>query len=287
MYSVYYYKIPFIKPIKLRGGILHYREGLILQKEQMYSEIAPLPFFSKETLDDSKKDLFLFLKSKDKTQIKTPSVSFAINYFENNLSKIPRKKGYSFISNIFDNDETSTLSNKKLYKIKVGLFEFNDELKKVNEIKDKVRKLILDSNCQLSKTQAQSFINILGDKLEYLEDPCNKIEECTELNCNIAFDELFRHNKNLLSSKYNKYLKIIKPMMFYNVFSFLNKQINNSIDNKIILSSSFESIVGISNIEKMSTFYNLPTPGTDTLKYFDKELHNLNYFISNICNKEI
>lgn len=57
MIEVFRYRIPFVRPFEMAGQSLNEREGIVLRFQDgdvdIYSEIAPLPGFSPESLDDA------------------------------------------------------------------------------------------------------------------------------------------------------------------------------------------------------------------------------------------
>ncbi len=61
-FKIYQYKIPFVKPLWLKGDLFDQREGVIIHLTsddgfEGFGECAPLPNFSQETLEDSIKQL--------------------------------------------------------------------------------------------------------------------------------------------------------------------------------------------------------------------------------------
>lgn len=65
MIETYRYRIPFIRPFEMAGQSLHEREGLVLRFREgdvdVFSEIAPLPGFSSESLNDAIASLKMIL----------------------------------------------------------------------------------------------------------------------------------------------------------------------------------------------------------------------------------
>ena len=57
MLSIYSYSIPFSKPFVTSNKTFTHREGLVIQFEDVISEIAPLPGFSVESLEEAKTQL--------------------------------------------------------------------------------------------------------------------------------------------------------------------------------------------------------------------------------------
>lgn len=61
MIEIFRYRIPFVRPFDMAGQSLHEREGIVLRYQagnnQIFSEIAPLPGFSRESLDQATRGL--------------------------------------------------------------------------------------------------------------------------------------------------------------------------------------------------------------------------------------
>ena len=135
--------------------------------------------------------------------------------------------------------------------------------------------------------------------MKYIEDPCQDYHLLRKLcpGLPIAFDELYR--KGLAPAVFSGLdTLIIKPGITDGIISLMEKHsgiqddsdICNGANNtpagsllthktepvqpsvNITLSSAFESVIGISYIEKLSEKLRLNQPGTDTLKYFITEL---------------
>lgn len=61
MIEIFRYRIPFVRSFEMAGQSLHEREGIVLKYTEaghhIFSEIAPLPGFSSESLDEAIRDL--------------------------------------------------------------------------------------------------------------------------------------------------------------------------------------------------------------------------------------
>lgn len=281
--KLYSYKIPLIKPIKMRNLLMEYREGFICESKDSFAEIAPLPSFSHETLQDILNKWVIFLKLVSSSTnfsgdiiynqpiaqsiIKlSPSLSFAYYCLTHNF-KCERKKPYNFILGTPQEVFEQLKNSQGTFKIKVGLYNENEELWLLNKLSENQNlKLIIDGNFTLSFEKAKNFQKIINQNLVYFEDPCKSIHDTISLKCNIAVDEINAYQEhniiNILKKQKVDYIRIYKPT----ILGLLEENLQN-----ITLSSSFESIIGISTIEKISNLYNLSIPGTDTLKFFDEK----------------
>lgn len=159
--------------------------------------------------------------------------------------------------------------------------------------------IILDANLSLTPETLLKYISATEGFLKYIEDPCQDYHLLRKLcpGLPIAFDELYR--KGLAPAVFSGLdTLIIKPGITDGIISLMEKHsgiqddsdICNGANNtpagsllthktepvqpsvNITLSSAFESVIGISYIEKLSEKLRLNQPGTDTLKYFITEL---------------
>lgn len=262
------------KPLRLSRGELLYREGLILENEDTIAEASPLPFFSTDELSTTLNYLLTNYKSIPQhydhafaislLAKNLPALNFAYYALTHPLKEEKQAIPYSLAIGT-PSEVTTNLSNKSgIYKIKIGIYDFISECNMLKDLMAQSKiKLIIDANCSLSIEQATTIANIVNNRLIYFEDPCSSIDECSKLKTNIALDELAR--PSLAKSekiKINKsWIALIKPT----ICGFPSGLEHNQ---NLILTSSFESPIGIKYIEQVSHKYSLPNPGTDTLKYF-------------------
>ena len=284
MYSLYSYSIPFSTPLKIKGGVLNERNGIIIKYQQNYAEIAPLKYFSAETFEEALKESKKLIRALSINQTftpKCPSVQFGLFCLNNPLNNIKRKTPYSTLfqspSEILKIIQQQLIQPTQTIKIKVGLYDFDKELEVIQQLDKLNFKYIIDANLSITNKQLDELLCCSQKGLVYIEDPTNDIGKLSTLNVCIGLDELYRFNK-INANRIPRNKIIIKPTMTPINKSFLQTY-------KPILSSSFESIIGISYIEKLSSFYNLPSPGTDTLKYFSCDCNNSSDFLTMYCKK--
>lgn len=210
--SVYKYRLPFRKPFTISGDSFSHREGLLLEwKERnrsFYGEAAPLPGFSKESLEDAATQLQSTLREVrnlieeaehedlqsffDEKNI-CPSLRFALDTLF--FSVKAGRKGITISHLLFDKPPSSfpvnavlpigslqkTLESAaqkwnegfKTFKIKVG----TDSAKEL-EILQALRKtfpevnLRIDANRAWNLQEAIDFLTACGSlNLEYCEEP--------------------------------------------------------------------------------------------------------------------
>lgn len=290
----YSYKINFSKKIHLKRGDLSFREGIIIENNDTFAEIAPLPYFSMDSLNQ----VYKFLEANylnipniwDATfaqnliTLKLPSLNFSYYALTHPLTASKRIIPYNFILGTTQEIVQELNGKEGIFKIKVGIYNFDEEINMLRKIYSQSKvKLIIDANCNLTIDQAQEILRETANNIVYFEDPCPTIKQCLSLNTQIALDELNRNNlinelnplnDVTLNSKLKKCIKIIKPTI-----SGMNEVI---LANSPILTSAFESPIAIKYIEQLSYTHNLPNPGTDTLKYFNVDEINMNNFIKNL-----
>lgn len=78
-YTLYRYQLPFSSPLIMKGQSYAHREGLIVEiAGKGWGEIAPLPHWSKETLDEAEREAKKCLLSSCEKKPQLSSVSFGI-----------------------------------------------------------------------------------------------------------------------------------------------------------------------------------------------------------------
>ena len=99
MLQVFRYSLPFLDPLRTAIGTISHRDGLILRYENALGEIAPLPGFSSESLEDASTalasvmpDIRKALESADHNRLMEvaqstglPSIAFGLDTLWHNL----------------------------------------------------------------------------------------------------------------------------------------------------------------------------------------------------------
>lgn len=243
MVKLYRYRLPF------KNGT--YREGLILESDNHYGEIAPLPGFSKETLLDAQKEALDWIQFKKKPTL--PSVQFGISSLQKRLkpihlplSALGSKPGFSTV------------------KLKLGHLPLSDAISLVKE-HSKHASLRLDCNRAWTLEEALSFAShFKPTDFLYLEEPVKTFEELIAFSQKtqfpIALDESIHNNWSLIPS-----LKaiVVKPTLLGSI-----PRVPPHLD--LILSSSYESGIGLLHIAHLSQ--NALPVGLDTYTAFQEDL---------------
>lgn len=284
-----------------------FRKGILLtltthNDKKTTAEISPLPGFNKETFEDALHQL-QNLKRRLVTTWWTrqavyylenlglyPSVFFGVESALLDLldplpeSELPSSYGFLLGSPQEILDQTSILEKEGFYHVKVKLGHLIPEIAHqiIQKIGNKFR-LRIDLNRKWSFEETSQFCaQYPPDFFEYIEEPVSKFQDLEHFSFPFALDETLRQNVNFSSILQSKYLKafIIKPTLTYPIYPLLNlaaSQVNKKLE--IVLTSSFESIVGISQIRNLIQRLNLPKTyhGLDTLRYFESQNEPLPY----------
>jgi len=265
------YKIPFKN---------QFREGLIVhiktqEGEEGFGEIAPLPNWSKETLNDAKKQALETLKTPHSFEELQkldlyPSVRFGLESalldIEKPLDKLPPLPLCALLPR--------PAAGFKMAKLKVGHLRVKEAVEAARKI-PKTLKLRIDVNRKWSLDDVKAFCNSFPhDFFDYIEEPLSNFDDYQKLTSlhPIAFDETFRERplRDLLAIPNLKAL-VAKPTLQGGLTTYL--PLMGEIQKKgidFIISSSYESEVGIYALAKMAfRLRAIKKPlGLDTLHFF-------------------
>jgi len=289
--GLYRYNLPFVEPIRFLDTYLPSRNGLLICKDGGWGEICPLTGFSNETIEEAEDEALTYIKHlKNGVDYfpELPSVQHGVDcmnakfeYSEEKYKQLPpnytlligspKDITYNWFRLIDDFPHT--------IKIKVGRCSLKDELKMLKEIckKSPSVKMILDANGYWSKEEALSIMGFLNkDNIEYIEDPCNNLDDCEfvsqQTGIPIAFDQLVRLCPITdWGSFTNLKAILIKPSIIggKQVCQAIRKHAE-TFNIKVVASSSFESQLGNYNIRTIASNwpYKDVYHGLDTNKYF-------------------
>lgn len=222
------------------------REGLLVERENGWGEIAPLPGFSNENLNDVLQQLHA-IKHGWKGNL-LPSVAFGLEP----LAQKPLSWPASALlmgspQEILQRAEQ--MSDFTSAKVKVGNLSAQEAVQVVKELKSKFH-LRVDVNGKWSLAQAKEFCShFQPHDFDYIED--------------LGHDLPFPLASDFMESKNAKAL-IWKPTI---------RGIPQSQPN-LVLSSAFESGIGLSNIVQLAQHLSLPKHpiGIGTYHYLSEDL---------------
>lgn len=269
------YERKFKKPFKNAAFTVKERKGFIFKQvnaqSSFYSEASPLPGLSLETLEDIEKG---------KT---CPSLDFALSTLQEDKLYHPIK-----LSAVIGLDDTQKAfdaikSGFKTFKLKISPEnqEICLELMESLKIQYPDLKLRLDANGTFNLDQMKRLLTSLENfQIEYFEDPLKDMSDIEKLKklspIPLAVDNplhSLEHIDELLSLPFQYY--ILKPSLIGSL-----REIHKLADKiegmkkNFIMSSLFESEVGLRKIFELASYFNKGTDqGLATLSYFADHFH--------------
>ncbi len=232
------------------------RRGLILEYKKSWGEIAPLPGFSDETLEEAKREVLSLLKNLPKATPKLPSVKFGVRSALRKFSTKPLKIPMSLL-----NEPQEGFSSMKL---KLGHLSVEDAIKMVKQFVGSYR-LRLDCNRSWSLDEAIHFTkHFHPDDFDYLEEPVLTYSDLVRFSeitrFPVAVDESIK--KFTCSEIPTLKAAVIKPTIVGSL---------PLVKAPIVLSSAFESSLGLLQIARLYR-EGSPPAGLDTFRFFQEDL---------------
>ncbi|MBI9070980.1 MAG: o-succinylbenzoate synthase [Melioribacteraceae bacterium] len=295
-------------PLINSKGIIKTRKGFLIQiktdsRMVGYGEASPLPFFGKETFEETERSILLLNSILPGTQLNnakfpfhflagynlTPSVRFAV---EQCLTEIKiRSNDLNFsektvlVNGLIGSTTIEESLNKtkkfiekgfKTIKIKVGQNCFNDELKLIDSVSCAANngiKIKLDVNGAWPLNDAIMNIKKLAQyNIEYIEQPCTSINDLIKLSqvssIPIAADESLAdmNDFNLLCEQSDIKHFIVKPTLFGGMANTLD--IIEQTESKgmtAVISSALENTVAASYLILLASFLPNTVHGLGTI----------------------
>jgi o-succinylbenzoate synthase len=261
------YKLNFKEPVPVINTSISGRNGVyIIIKKNTYSygigEIAPLPGLSKDKIEEiipilktlSQQEIEFnkeFINKLYTKYINYPSLLFGL---ESAFLMINKSVKSTSIKTHFFSTSLHNINSKKiqLLKYKIGLQNLDKDLKLIQNtiaINPKI-KFRFDVNNRLHLQDSCDFFNKINKKnIDYVEDPCdeNDLEKFYKItNIKYAID-CPKNTKTPPSSLKGLTALIIKPTIIGPVKTILKLK-NEYKVNKIILSSCYESKIGLNGL---------------------------------------
>lgn len=212
------------------------REGLILQINDGFGEIAPLPLFSRETFQEALAETLSFLPHPFQAKPKLASVQFGLSSALTPFSLSPLRIPLSALHRPRPNCPT--------LKLKIGSLSLKKAVDLVKQYVGKHR-LRVDCNRSWSLKKAIAFSKAFSlSDFEYLEEPVRTFDDLVQFSSltrfPIAIDESLRDG-----SPYQEIptlvAAIVKPTLMGKI---------PSLPISTILSSSYETSLGILQIAR-------------------------------------
>jgi o-succinylbenzoate synthase len=307
----YQYSIKYKKELTIKDRVFSKRDGLIIElifdRQKVYTEASPLYGFSKENhtfvkdqLEKIKNDLLSIDFSKDNLFYQLnkfdlcPSLLFALQIAFLQLFYPEIKSKEKDIISLFWGNTNQILKAHIKVKIPKNTSVMEDVLF-IKEIlkKTKSKSLVrIDANQKWSFDEGIFFCNSFKkDDFYYIEEPLQKSSDLQTFSkktkTQLAIDESIYENIDFFKIESLKAL-VIKPSIYGcidKLKSLKEKCDQNNIE--LVLSSSLESSIGISNIIFLSNFLSINNPlGIDTLKLMQDSIlikNGLNYKVLERC----
>ncbi|MEL7291907.1 MAG: o-succinylbenzoate synthase [Pseudomonadota bacterium] len=301
--KLYRYELPMDSGVILREQRLTVREGFIIElsdgERVGRGEVAPLPGFSVETLEEAYSQLVeqLALWSQGvelDLEPLYPSVGFGLSMAQLELDAILPNPGSFQPAPLCSGDpdellpKLDAMSGAKVAKIKVGLYEPIRDGMLVSLFLESIPDLTLrlDANRAWTSEKAQQFANkvapSLRQRIDFIEEPCQSPGDSFSFAINtgiaIAWDETLQHavrkeDFNLQDFNGAKAI-IIKPTLIGSVERCAELiAAAKALGIKVVISSSIESSLGLTQLARLSA-WQLPqeVPGLDTIGLFAHQL---------------
>lgn len=301
--KLYRYELPMDSGVILRDQRLKQREGFIVElangDEIGRGEIAPLPGFSIETMDEVYSQLVeqLALWQQGEKLIFDqlyPSVAFGLSIAQLELNKSLPQAGCYQAAPLCSGDpdelipKLNAMTGEKVAKIKVGLYEPIRDGMLVSLFLESIPDLTLrlDANRAWSAEKAQKFAKkiapSLRSRISFIEEPCSAPGDSFSFAINtgiaIAWDETLQHairkDDFKLEDLNGAKAIIIKPTLIGSVERCIELiERAKSLGIKAVISSSIESSLGLTQLARLAQ-WQLPdeVPGLDTVGLFAQQL---------------
>ncbi len=306
-----FYSLPFKRPFAMLDTEINHKKGfLVLVKTDegiKVGDCSPLKGFSSESFYDAQLQLLSIIKyvkqqigsdlsdtieSISNTFKLFPSVEFALQSLLIEASLFQTRKK-SIQSNALINCPLSEVNSQlqkhyadgyKIFKIKLGRSNFNDEIRFWEEYNTDVyedAKFIFDANRVWTYDELNSFARVIENKqLLYFEDPLSSLNELCKLLKEqiipIALDESL---PSILAKGCTEFeYAVVKPTLLNNYERVIEQLL--VMNKKVVLSSAFESFQGIRKLCLLHSKFNLDTHiGIDTYKSYSWDYEDFSSYI--------
>lgn len=290
--QLYRYRLPIQTGVVLRKQTLTEREGLLVklqQDEQIgWGEIAPLPTFSKESLEQAEHQAKAWLKAwqiGQETEFNSlfPSVAFGLSCALAELNGELGEQGNYQSAVLCYGDFSKFQPTVRLGKLKIGV-DPASEGEQANLLLNTFPnlQLRLDANRLWSLEQAVQFAekiaNVNKPRIQFIEEPCQTAELSRQFaeqtNIAIAWDETVREPNLVVKKEKNLTAIVLKPTLIGSIekCKMLIEQAHQ-LGIAAVISSSLESSLGLTQLARLAFQYTPnSTPGLDTLNLMQHQL---------------
>lgn len=285
-FGIHHYSLPLTEPLKLSGATLNRREGLLLRLTteggaEGWGEAAPLPGFSRETMEKAVSDLHLMVQAalgrgaSDEYADIAPSARFAFETAMWNLraasggktlaevlpTRTPLRDTVALAAllsgtteRIIEEMERARASGYRAVKLKVGGQGVEEDAALAGSVAHRLGgavSLRLDANRAWSFAEAAEFVRLMrGVPFEYLEEPLSEPRRLRELaretGAAVALDESLvgMEPEDLADHRYARAV-VLKPTLLGGISRSLRFAEEASRQGTVpVISSTYESGVG-------------------------------------------
>ena len=283
--STHFYTRRFLHPLETGHGVWKVREGILIklksEKGNGFGEVAPIPFFKTETIDEAQAFIGSLGKVVDLDDLQIPETlpctafafSSAVAQIDNNHAK---KADKNFpIAGLLPSGrssrealQTKTSAGFKTVKWKIGVHAFEEESQIFEELINSCKSSVqfrLDANASMDKETLEKWLQLTQkyrQQVEFFEQPLavgmegEMAEFSAKYEMPIALDESLNgpNGKRWLDSEIWAGLFVIKPSALGST-DFL-KHCLSKIGSRCILSSSFETGIGLATCLELASTLN-------------------------------
>lgn len=297
--KLYKYQLPMDSGVILRSQRLSEREGWIIELRNGDAvgrgEIAPLPEFSVESVEQAGKQLQELAQVWQESGLLElnnafPSVAFGLSMALLELNNELPEQGNFTVAPLCSGDpdelihRLNQMEGQKVAKIKVGMYEAVRDGMVANMFLEAIPDLMLrlDANRGWTPTKAQQFAKYVQpqyrSRIDFLEEPCKTPQDSLhfahETGIAIAWDETVRDAGFQVEAQEGVSALVIKPTLVGSVqrcCDLIEQAHQQGLS--VVISSSLESSFGL---QQLARFAHWKTPGTvpglDTISLFKQQL---------------
>ena len=296
--QVYRWQVPMDAGVVLRDRRLKTRDGLFVRlgdgAGEGWGEIAPLPSFSSESLDDAQAAAIAWAgawrNGEEIALPALPSAAFGISCALAELAgALPQEADFRAAPLCTgDPDELLPLlqqmPGEKVAKVKVGLWEAVRDGMVVNLLLEAIPDLTLrlDANRAWTPLKAQQFAKYVNpdvrSRIAFIEEPCRTRDDsrafARETGIAIAWDESLREADFRFCAEPGVRAVVIKPTLTGSLQK-VREQVTaaHALGLTAVISSAIESSLGLTQLARIAAWLTPGTlPGLDTLNLMQAQL---------------
>lgn len=297
--GLWQYSLPMESGVVLRDHRLKQRKGVIIclkeDGREGWGEVAPLPGFSTESLEEASlvvdECLSLWLNGGMlSAQTGLPSVDFGLSCAQAELKgTLPNVTDYRVAPLCTGDPDVlimalSALTGEHIAKVKVGEYEAVRDGMVVNLLLNAVPglQLRLDANRRWTAEKAQQFARYIDPvnrrRIAFIEEPCRTRDLsrafARETGIAIAWDESLREPGFEYVSEPGVRAVVIKPMLTGSLETICAMtEAAHRAGLQAVISSSLESSLGLSQLSRLASWLTPGIiPGLDTLSLMQAQL---------------